>query len=166
MERLPGRQVRTRSLRRYLAGSACAAVFAALGGCGVSTPPSVGPITITNASGVQQTAITSLQHGTMIYMDVTVTHDVESLGADWTVTCGSSLPPASLPAGVVDTSCGTFVPNHTISGPIPSYPLPVGTVIVTQFTAPANIPVGATVTIVAHATSLPSSTSTLVLTIT
>jgi hypothetical protein len=139
-------------------------LFAALGGCGVSTPPSVGPIAITNASGVQLAAIASLQHGTTVYMDVTVTHDVESLGADWTVTCGSSLPPASLPAGAVDTSCGTFVPNHTVSGPIPTYPGVTG--IVTQFTAPANIPVGATVTIVAHATSLPSSTSTLVLTIT
>jgi hypothetical protein len=103
-----------------------------------------------------------VQHGTSIYLDVVVTGDPESLGVDWTVTCSSSLPEGSLPAGTVDTSCGSFVPTHTISGPTPSYPV---TGIVTQFTAPAAVPKAGTVTIVAHATSLPSSSSSLTLTI-
>jgi hypothetical protein len=123
----------------------------------------VGAIAITDVKGAVQPTISSLQHGTSTYLDVTVTQDVESLGVDWSVTCSGSLPEGSLPPGMVDTSCGTFVPYHTASGPVPTYPGVTG--IVTQFTAPANVPKAATVTIVAHATSLPSSTSSLILTI-
>ena len=146
------------------AGAAWTAILLTLGGCSVKAPPLVGAVTITDAKGVVQASIASLPRGAAIYLDVTITQDVETLGADWTVTCGSALPEGTLPPGMVDTSCGTFVPNHTFSGPMPTYPGATG--VVTLFTAPANIPKGGTVTILVHATSLPSSISSLTLTIT
>jgi len=137
--------------------------LAAVLGCGVSPKPVVGAITVTDTKGAVLPPITTLQHGQPIYLDVTVVNDVEFLGVDWTVTCSSSLPNGSLPPGMVDTSCGTFVPNHTVSGPVPTYPT---TGIVTQFTAPASVPKAGTVTIVAHATSTPAITSSITLQIT
>ena len=163
--KLAFRKSRTSGRRKIL--SACAAGLtipvSMLSGCGVSVPPQMGAVTVTDVKGNPQSSITTLQHGASIYFDVTVLHDAEYLGADWTVTCSSSLPEGSLPPGMVDTSCGTFAPYHTISGPVPTYPGVTG--IVTQYTAPASIPAQKTVTIVVHATSLPSSTATLVLTI-
>jgi hypothetical protein len=163
-------QVLPGQLKRLFFCSACAVALVALGGCGDSERPVVGQFTFfTNASGAVQTApITVLQHnGTpnSIYLDATVTNDPEALGVDWTVTCSRSLPEGSLPAGQVDTSCGSFTPYHTTSGPMPSYTLPPGVAIVTQYTAPQNWPAAGTVTIVAHATSLPSSTSSVTFTI-
>jgi hypothetical protein len=142
----------------------CVASATALVGCSNAPKPLVQAITVTDAMGNPQPAITSIQHGgPAIYLDATVVNDEQHLGIDWTVTCSSSLPPGTLPAGIVDTSCGTFAPNHTTSGPIPPYVLPAGIFIVTSFTPPANTPNTATVTITAHATSDPSETSTLVL---
>jgi hypothetical protein len=132
-------------------------------GCSSVSTPVVGEISITNASGVAQTSVSSVQHGQSIYLDVLVTHDIDALGVDWSVTCSSSLPPGSIPVGTVDTSCGVFTPNHTLSGPVPSYP---STGIITQFTAPSVVPKVATVTIAAHSTSDPSVFSSITLTIT
>jgi hypothetical protein len=139
------------------------ATLASTAGCSNQPVPIVGEITVTNASGLPQPALSSMQHGQSIYLDVLVTHDIDTLGVDWSVTCSSSLSPGSLPAGTVDTSCGVFVPNHTASGPVPSYP---SSGIITQYTAPAAVPKAGTVTIVAHSTSDPSSLSSITLTIT
>ncbi len=145
----------------------CLADATALVGCSNAPKPTVQAITVTDAMGNPQPVISSILHGgPAIYLDATVVNDEQQLGIDWTVTCSSSLPPGTLPAGMVDTSCGTFAPNHTTSGPIPNYPLPAGISIVTSFTPPANIPKAGTVTITAHATSDPSETATLVLQIT
>lgn len=138
-----------------------------LGGCGDVTRPVVGQISFfADAAGdplpPPNTPITSVLHNTSIYLDAVLSNDPESLGVDWTVTCSSSAPTGSLPAGTVDTSCGSFSLYHTISGPIPSYP---ATGIVTQYTTPANVPKAGTVTIVAHATSYPDRTSSITLTI-
>jgi hypothetical protein len=166
---LSGHPSKTLSLRRLARCSAYAIALLALGGCGDVAKPVVGPITFfANASGTMQLPpVTSVTHSpqTQLNLDVTVTGDPEALGVDWTVTCGSSLPEGSLPAGQVDTSCGSFAPYHTVSGPLPSYTLPAGTVIVTTYTAPSNVPKGGTVTIIAHATSLPSSVSSVTLTV-
>lgn len=138
---------------------------AILSGCGTSTStPLVGTVTFTDIKGNVQPSVASIQHGTAVYLDVIVTRDIENLGVDWTVTCSSSLPGGTLPAGIVDTSCGVFSPYHTLSGPIPTYPGVTG--IVTQFTAPAVAPKTGTVTITVHSTTLPSSTSSLTLNIT
>jgi len=101
---------------------AVVAFAALLAGCGTSTStPQVGAVTFTDIKGNVQPAALSIQHGTTVYLDVIVTHDIENLGVDWTVTCSSALPSGTLPAGTVDTSCGVFSPNHTLSGPIPTY---------------------------------------------
>jgi hypothetical protein len=148
-----------------LAISISVVFLVALGGCGDTTKPVVGQIAFTNASGVTQPPVAIVQHGTSIYLYAVVTNDPESLGIDWTVTCSSSVTEANLPAGTVDTSCGSFAPYHTLSGPIPPSYDPTGTGIVTQYTAPQSVPSAGTVTIVAHATTLPASTSSITLTI-
>jgi hypothetical protein len=99
-------------------------------------------------------------------LEVTITHDIALLGANWSVTCESALPPGTpLPPGQTeDTSCGTFAPLHTISGPVPSYATS-GTGYVTFYTAPAAPPKGGTVTLYASSTTDPSQSSSLTLTI-
>jgi hypothetical protein len=94
-----------------------------------------------------------------LYMIATVTNDNEDLGVSWTVTCGSAAPPGGIS---IDSSCGVFTPAQTQSGPVPAYPV---TGIVATYNAPSAIPKGNTVTITAHATALPSVTSSVTLTI-
>lgn len=146
---------------RRLASSIPALALLVLGGCSDAPKPIVGAITVTNASGVAQPPITALKHGTQAYFLVDVTNDYEGLGADWTVTCNSSLPGVGL---VDDQTCGTFAPTHTTSGPVPSYPTP-NIVYIATYTAPQTAPEGGTVTITADATSLPSRTSSITLAI-
>jgi hypothetical protein len=131
--------------------------LAVLFGCSSSstTKPQVSPIVFSDANGVQQkTAPTSLTVNGGTYLYVTVANDKQFLGVDWTVYCGSQLPPgAPLPVGQpVDTSCGTFSPVHTLSGPVPNYASD-GSGIVTFYTAPAAPPQGGVVTLYASATS-------------
>ena len=135
-------------------------------GCSDTTKPQVGAITFTSANGVAQSALTTVTAGQGAYLEVTITHDIALLGANWSVTCESALPPGTpLPPGQTeDTSCGTFAPLHTISGPVPSYATS-GTGYVTFYTAPAAPPKGGTVTLYASSTTDPSQSSSLTLTI-
>jgi ribosomal protein S10 len=102
-------------------------------------------------------------------MFANVIDDDQYLGVSWTVICANSTPVSS---GSIDTYCGTFGSTNsntaqTASGPIPLY-LPTGTGIITAYNAPSALPKGETeetVTITAHATSLPSATSSVTLTI-
>ena len=105
-----------------------------------------------------------LENGTA-YLVATVTNDNESLGVSWTVTCGSAVASGGTGTGTANTapSCGFFTPAQTASGPVPTYNYP-GTII-TTYTAPSTIPTGGIVTITAHATALPSITSSVTLTI-
>jgi hypothetical protein len=135
------------------------AVLIALAGCGGSVKPQIGPIEFTNAAGTGVSPVTSLAVNGQIFLVATVTHDDQLLGVSWTVNCGSAVPPSS---GTIDTSCGTCVPAQTQSGPVPLYP---STGIITTYNAPSAIPKGATVTITAHATALPSVSSSVTLTI-
>ena len=141
---------------------------AALAGCGAAPVPVPGTIHLTDASGNVQPAQTSLQRGASIYLDVEVGNDPRQLGVNWVATCTSSLPTGTLTPGSQDPTCGAFTYAHTMSGPVPGYysSLPVGTPpIVTRFTAPATVPPGGSVTIVAHATADPAMTSSFTLTI-
>jgi hypothetical protein len=138
------------------------AVCLGLSGCGSSSvKPGVGPITVTDITGVAQSAIKSLTVGSATYLDVTLTNDTNLLGADWTVSCGSALPPGTpLPPGqTVDTSCGYFTPIHTAScipsstpSCIPSY-LTSAAGYVTYYTAPTAPPSSGTVTLYASASA-------------
>jgi hypothetical protein len=122
---------------------------------------------VTDVNGDGVPAVTTLAPGSSVYFLVTVTDDA-FLGADWTVVCSSSLPPGSLPAGTVDTSCGSFTPAHSMSGPVPAFvktdPVKVAQ-YVTQYTAPSQAPKAGTVTLTANATALPTRSSSLTLNI-
>jgi hypothetical protein len=82
-----------------------------------------------------------LQTSTVTPLNAVVVNDTKSEGVDWTVTCGSS-------------DCGSFSPAHTASG------------VSTNYTAPATIPSGNTVTITATATANTSAVATGTVTIT
>lgn len=149
-----------------------------LSGCGgASVKPQVGSITVTDVNGVtaaqQPTSASPLKLtvGAGTYLDVTLTNDNALLGADWTVDCGSALPPGTpLPPGqTVDTSCGYFTPIHTASctpsgtsNCAPSY-LSSATGYVTYYTAPAAPPKSGTVTLYASASADHSQFSALTL---
>lgn len=155
------------SLIRFLVPCLLLAVCLSVSGCGSdSGKPGVGTITVTNVDGAAQPAITSLTAGSGTYLDVALTSDTAHLGADWSVVCGSALPPGTpLPTGqTVDTSCGYFTPVHTASAPVPDYALNANG-IVTYYTAPATPPASGTVTLYASATADRSKFSALTLVI-
>jgi hypothetical protein len=142
---------------------------AMIAGCSSSNKQAiqVGSITFTDANGKQlSNNVTSINAGGTIYADAQLANDIQLLGVDWTVTCGSAPPPGSpLPPGVVqDDTCGIFSPVHTASAPVPSY-ASSGAGVVTLFTAPANPPKGGIVTLFAAATADHSRYSTVTLTI-
>lgn len=123
----------------------------------------VGSIVFTDANGKQLSSTpTSMMVGTTAYVDVTVTNDSSLLGVDWTVACGSAQ--TTLPVGEIDTSCGTFVPIHTASAPVPSYATS-GSGIVVLYTAPSSPPKDGVVTLYAAATADHSRFSSVTLTI-
>jgi hypothetical protein len=165
---------------RNLSLAVFALLLPALIGCANSTRPQVGSITFTTdstgatpictiavLSNLQSStpACTSALLPTLVaggqaaYLYATVTGDNEALGVSWTVTCGSATAAGS---GEIDTSCGTFQPAETLSGPVPLY---ATTGIVTTYNAPSTVPKSGTVTITAHATSLPSEALSVTLNI-
>lgn len=139
-----------------------------LSGCGSDkVKPIVGPIAFTDISGQQlQGPVVSLNVNQGAYMMVNLTNDSAMLGADWSVSCASALPPGTpLPPGQVqDLSCGTFTPEHSMSGPIVQGATS-GAGYVVFYTAPAAIPKGNTVTLYASATSDHTRFSTVTLNI-
>ena len=169
----PARTLRRIGISQYFGPAALVLLLAgmtAVSGCSSSGSLStiqVEPITFTDANGTpQKAAPTSLTVSQGTYVDVTLTDDPQLLGADWTVYCGSALPPGSpLPPGQPqDESCGTFTPAHTMSGPIPSY-VTSGAGYVAFYTAPAATPKQGTVTLYAISTSNRSKFSSVTLTI-
>jgi predicted small lipoprotein YifL len=85
------------------------------------------PISIT----LTQAPPSSLEASSQATVSATVTNDSQNKGVDWTVSCSGS-------------SCGSFSPTHTASG------------VTTVFTAPASVPAGNTVTIIATSTADPT----------
>jgi hypothetical protein len=159
--------------RSRLAASLGAALLAAgllaLSGCSSSSSsskPQVGAIAFTDVNGTAQKSLQLLTQGESTYLTVALTGDPENLGANWSVYCGSALPPGSpLPPGQTqDPSCGAFVPVHTLSTPVPSY-LTSASGYVTLYTAPAAPPKQGVVTLYAAATSDPSHYTSVTLSI-
>jgi len=149
----------------------------AVSGCSSGSSVSdikVGPVTFTDANGTAlKTSPASLTAGQGTYVVVTLTNDPQLLGADWSVYCGSALPPGTpLPPGETqDDSCGTFTPVHTTScissgtsSCIPSY-LTSAAGYVAFYTAPGATPKQGTVTLYASSTSDHSKVSSVTLTI-
>lgn len=135
------------------------AVFLCSCGAGSSatSKTQIGPIAFTDANGNPVTAVQSFKVGNGTYLDTVVTNDPQTLGVNWSVSCGSQLPPGTtLPPGQpVDASCGTFTAVHTFTAPVPSYAAS-GAGIVTYYEAPIAVPLTGTVTVYASATSDPS----------
>jgi hypothetical protein len=140
-------------------------------GCstGSSTKPQVEGITFTDIDGTAlKTPPTTLTVGQGTYVDTMLSDDPQLLGADWSVVCGSALPPGTpLPPGQTqDESCGTFTPPHTMSGPIPSYVTNAATSgYLALYVAPAASPKQGVVTLYASATADHSRVATVTLTI-
>ncbi len=144
--------------------------FLLLSGCSTGgTKPQVEGITFTDVDGTAlKTPPTSLTVGQGTYVDVMLTGDPQLLGANWSVLCGSALPPGTpLPPGQTqDESCGTFTPAHTISGPIPVYVTnAVTSGYAALYVAPAAPPKQGVVTLYASSTADPSRSATVTLTI-
>jgi hypothetical protein len=146
------------------------AVLMTVSACSSGKPVSnvqVGSITFTDANGTPlKTPPGSLTAGQGVYVDVTLNDDLQQLGADWSVYCGSAPPPGTpVPPGQIqDETCGTFTPAHTISGPVPSF-LSNGTGYVAFYVAPGAPPKNGTVTLYAAATSSPNKFSSVSLSI-
>ncbi len=153
-----------RFVRTFVLCSFVALSLGLLGCGGSSVKPQVGPITATDINGVAQPAVKALTVGGGTYLDVSLTNDKSLLGADWTVSCGSALPPGTpLPPGqTVDTSCGYFTPIHTATAPVPAYAQNADG-IVTYYTAPATPPKAGTVTLYASSSADHTRFSTLTL---
>ncbi|MGD0730965.1 MAG: hypothetical protein ABR956_06855 [Terracidiphilus sp.] len=134
-------------------------ILTMVAGCGGMTRPQIGPIQFTTAAGANVPPVGSLAVNGQVYMIADVTDDDQFLGVTWSVSCGSQAPAGGVS---IDTSCGTFDPVQTLSGPVPAYTF---TGIVTTYNAPSAIPKGTSVTITAHATALPSVTSSVTITI-
>ena len=145
--------------RRILGRLAIMLVGAALAGCASPKRPTVGPIEFTDAKGAPASAVTTLAVNQPIYLVATVANDNDLLGVSWTVSCGTAPPPGGV---TINTACGVCNPAQTLSGPVPTYP---STGIISTYTAPSVVPKGGTITITAHATSLPSVVSSVTLTI-
>jgi hypothetical protein len=146
------------------------AAVAAVSGCSASSKVQVGQITFTDTTGTAlKTQPTSLAVNGTVWVAVDVTNDPDLLGADWTVYCGSALPPGTpLPTGQTeDLSCGSVTPTHTVSGPIPSYVTsPISSGYIAVYAAPSSVPKQGTITIYAAATKDHSRVSSWTLTIT
>jgi len=90
---------------------------------------------------LSQTPAPNLPVDAATNLTAVVTFDPNDAGVDWTVSCQG-------------TSCGSFNPSHTASGQL------------TSFTAPPSVPPGSVVTIVAAATTIPTTTATVPVTVT
>jgi hypothetical protein len=99
----------------------------------------VAPASVSITQGVTGGAIVEGGSASLV---ASVSNDPTNAGVDWSVTCGS--------AG----ACGGFSPTHTASG------------ATTTYMAPASVPTGSTVQIVAASTAEPSQTATETVTVT
>ena len=124
-------------LKTILMSSIAAVAFAAAacGGGGGNGPNP--PAISVSLSPAPPTSITA---GATASLTAVVSNDSSNGGVTWSVTCGSS-------------SCGTFTPATTASG------------TATTYTAPANVPTGGTVNIVASSVTDGTATATATITI-
>jgi hypothetical protein len=159
--------------RRGCLALLCAGLVA-VSGCssGTASKPTVEGVTFADVDGTAlKTQPTSLTVGQGTYVNVTLTSDPQLLGANWSVVCGSALPPGEpLPPGQTqDESCGTFTPAHTISVPSSGIPTYVGNAVtagyLALYVAPPTPPKQGVVTLYASAIADPSRTSSVTLSI-
>jgi hypothetical protein len=131
--------------------AACGCLFSVLIGCGGASGTSVkaGPIVINNQGGGAGIQVSSLSISSSLNLSMTPVNDSANAGVDWTVTCGGNPVTGSTTGG----ACGTLAPTHTAGG------------VSTVYTAPGQIPLNTTVTVIASVTSNPSQNSTVTFTV-
>ncbi|WP_263358139.1 hypothetical protein [Acidicapsa ligni] len=129
-----------------LLGAALAGLLTGCGGSAISAVKA-GPIVIAGGSTTQ---ISSLSVASSLQLSMMPVGDPLKAGVDWTVTCEGNPVTGSVTGG----SCGTLSPAHTVDG---------GTAV---YTAPSQIPIGTTVTIIATVTGNPGQSSNVSLTVT
>jgi hypothetical protein len=120
-----------------------------LSGCSSGSRVQAGPIVVTIGGASSSQQAFSLGVSQQATMSMTPVNDSLGAGVDWTVNCQGSPVTGSITGG----ACGTISPVHTASG---------GNAI---YTAPSYVPIGGTVIITAAATSNPSATSSVTVTI-
>jgi hypothetical protein len=121
-----------KSLKTILMLSIAAIAFAAAAcGGGGGNGPNPPSISVAFSTAPPQT----LTAGQTLSLTAVVSNDSSNGGVTWSVTCGS-------------TACGTFNPTSTASG------------TATTYTAPANVPTGNTVNIVASSVTDGTATAT------
>jgi hypothetical protein len=126
-----------KSLKTILiSGIASIAFMAAACGGGGGNGPNPPTISV-SLSPAPPTTLTAGQTASLIAV---VSNDSGNAGVTWSVTCGG-------------TACGSFNPTTTASG------------AATTYTAPANVPTGATVTIVASSVTDGTATASATITI-
>jgi hypothetical protein len=126
-----------KSLKTILmSGIAAVAFVAAACGGGGGNGPNPPSISVS----ISPAPPTSIVAGATASLTAVVSNDSSSGGVTWSVTCGSS-------------SCGTFTPANTASGSA------------TTYTAPANVPTGGTVNIVASSVTDGTATASASITI-
>jgi hypothetical protein len=125
------------SLKAILMSSIAATAFVAAACGGSSNPPNPPAISVT-LSPAPPTSITA---GTTASLTAIVSNDSSNAGVTWSVTCGGS-------------PCGSFSPTSTASG------------AATTYTAPANVPTGGTVNVVATSVTDGTATASASITIT
>ena len=126
-----------KSLKTILMSSVVAIAFAAAAcGGGGGNGPNPPAISVT-FSPAPPTTITA---GQTASLTAVVSNDSGNAGVSWSVTCGGS-------------SCGSFNPTSTASG------------AATTYTAPANVPTGGTVSIVASSVTDGTATASATITI-
>jgi hypothetical protein len=115
-------------------------MIAALVACSSSSPT----ITTTPPPAISVSISSPLQNlavNGMAGISATVLNDSANAGVNWTVTCGSA-------------ACGSFNPTSTLSG------------VNTTYTAPAAIPTGGTVTLIATSVTDPTKSANITVNIT
>jgi hypothetical protein len=125
------------------------AALTGMNGCGSSSVTKAGPIKVTIGNGTTSGQPVSLAARATATVSMNPVNDALGAGVDWTAICLGSPVNGSTSGG----ACGTFSPAHTADG-APAL-----------FTAPPDVPIGNTVTITAAATSDPSATSSVTVTI-
>ena len=144
-ERLPGRAA---FLNAMFLSFLCTAAIAAIG-CS-ALKPQLGAISVTGSNSVSQSSVVVSVPGSPSSVNVTVgvANDGTNLGVNWSLVCGGS--PTKLETTNV---CGTMAPVYA------------GNKSDMTYTAPYYVPIGNTVTLTATATSDPSQSASVILTI-
>ncbi len=148
------RRLRQKAFTTRFAGRVAGFAIFGLGmasfiGCNSSSSVHAGAVVVSIAGITTSGKPVSIAAGGKATVSMSPVNDSHGAGVDWTAICLGNPVTGKATGG----ACGTFSPSHTAAG-VPAL-----------YTAPAQVPIGSTVTLSASVTSDPSATSTAVATI-